>query len=54
MKIHLLSQRSEEWFAVRKTVVITASDMGMFLTKNDATSARKAPVAIPGPNAPGK
>ena len=33
-------QRSEEWFAIRKSVLITASDMGMFLTKNDATSAK--------------
>jgi len=35
-----MPQRSEEWFAIRKTVVITASEMGVFLTKNDATSAK--------------
>ena len=40
MKIHTIPQRSEEWYAARKSVLITASDMGMFLTKNDATSAK--------------
>ncbi len=40
MKVHTMPQRSEEWHAIRKTVIITASEMGVFLTKNDATSAK--------------
>lgn len=40
MKIHTMPQRSEDWFVIRKSVLITASEMGMFLTKNDATSAK--------------
>jgi putative phage-type endonuclease len=39
MKIHTMPQRSEEWFAIRKSVLITASEMGVFLTKNCAKSA---------------
>jgi hypothetical protein len=35
-----MPQKSEAWYAIRKSVIITASEMGMFLTKNDATSAK--------------
>lgn len=38
MKIHDVSQRTPEWHALRSQCIITASEMGMWLTKNDATS----------------
>lgn len=39
--IHDVEQRSAEWDALRESCVITASEMGVWLTKADATS-RKA------------
>lgn len=41
--VHNVEQRTPEWHALRASCVITASEMGMWLTKDDATS-RKAMV----------
>lgn len=40
MKIHNFPQRSPEWYAARSKCLVTASDLGPWVFKTDATSAK--------------
>lgn len=40
MKLHLFPQRTPDWFAARESCVITASELGPFVYKDDATSKK--------------
>lgn len=40
MIVHLFEQRTEAWYAARESCVITASELGPFVYKNDATSTK--------------
>ncbi len=40
MKLHNFPQRSPEWYAARAACLVTASDIGPWIFKTDATSAK--------------